>query len=386
MATYTPQDKQLNTQLNTTLQDLISIFNIYISSTEFLNKNYPDTIHSRITYLFGVGKRMRPCLHMVFANFNIYGYIDNVEYTNILNTAVFIETIHCLSLIIDDLPEMDNDVMRRDLQSFHKKWGHYQTDMFIFYILNKLVSGIDCLFIKDKFTSQTTSQTTSQLNILKKIKNLVARCLAMLVDGQYIDLMMVDNLFTDKCDNLTLTPIESTFAIEFATEINIIFSCLENVNLTPIIINQIEINIELNSKKTGALFNLAILSGLYWQINKFKLYELHEPNSVNNLEGYGFITLKEFIEIVDVWSFILGYLFQISDDILDVIKDEITGSPNLCLIIGICNCINLIGKLSEWLKNGAYRIQQYASLLHPDMYIDISIIIEIIEKITKRNT
>jgi geranylgeranyl pyrophosphate synthase len=326
---------------------------------------------------------------MVFANFNIYGYIDNVECIDILNIAALIETIHCLSLIIDDLPEMDDDAMRRDLQSFHKKWGHYQTDMFIFYILNKLISGLDCLFIKDIFTSQTTSQ----LNILKKIKNLVARCLAMLVDGQYIDLMMVDNLFTDKCDNLTLIPIESSFATEFATEIDIIFSCLENVNLTPIIINQIEINIELNSKKTGALFNLAILSGLYWQINKFKLDELHEPNSVNNinninninkLEGYGFISLKEFIEIVDVWSFILGYLFQISDDILDVIKDEISGSPNLCLIIGVCNCTNLIGKLSEWLKYRAYRIQQYACLLHPDMYIDISIIIEIIEKITEK--
>ena len=35
---------------------------------------------------------------------------------------VIIEFIHCISLVLDDSPLMDNDIMRRDLPSFHAHW------------------------------------------------------------------------------------------------------------------------------------------------------------------------------------------------------------------------------------------------------------------------
>lgn len=63
------------------------------------------------------GKRARPTLMLIFSE--LYG----VEIEKILPLAVALEFIHSYSLVHDDLPEMDNDMLRRGQPTVHAKYG-----------------------------------------------------------------------------------------------------------------------------------------------------------------------------------------------------------------------------------------------------------------------
>ena len=405
------------------MEKITNLFNTYISGNEFLNKHYPQVMHDQIDYLFGTGKRVRAVLYLAFINYSIESEPHHME------IAVLIETIHCLSLVIDDLPEMDNDQVRRGILSFHKKWGRYQTEMFIFYILNKVVSTVSTLsnlaegiatLINKSSDTHDMRDTSLTRDTCKQIKILVARCLDMLVDGQYIDLLIStqsnNSITTDATtDNITTYITADTnntiYVAQFTSVINTIFFNLENINMDKKTINQIELNIELNCKKTGSLFNLAISSGIYWQINSVKkrYYKLPSKSNVNDdtdnpdapdapddpdapdPDAYKVanstldLHIVEFTDIIANWSYILGYSFQICDDVLDVDSDRESGKPNLCLIIGIENCKMLIDKLAHYLIYRLDYIEQYIYLyLHNSIYIHRPLIIEIIEKIVKR--
>ena len=67
--------------------------------------------------LLAPGKRVRPML--LFTAVEDYG----VDPTDALPMAAAIEMIHTYSLIHDDLPEMDNDDLRRGRPSCHKVYG-----------------------------------------------------------------------------------------------------------------------------------------------------------------------------------------------------------------------------------------------------------------------
>ena len=410
------------------MEKITNLFNTYISGNEFLNKHYPQVMHDQIDYLFGTGKRVRAVLYLAFINYSIESEPHHLE------IAVLIETIHCLSLVIDDLPEMDNDQVRRGILSFHTKWGRYQTEMFIFYILNKVVSTVSSLsnlaedtatLINKSSDTHDTRDTSLTRDTCKQIKTLIARCLDMLVDGQYIDLLIstqsnnsitVDVTVDVTTDATASTNVDNTIYIApFTSVINTIFFNLENINMDKKTINQIELNIELNCKKTGSLFNLAISSGIYWQINNVKqrYYKLPNKSNVNDdtdnpdlsydyddhdaLDAHDAhdaykvanstldLHIVEFTDIIANWSYILGYSFQICDDVLDVDSDSESGKPNLCLIIGIENCKMLIDKLVHYLIYRLDYIEQYIYLyLHNSIYIHRPLIIEIIEKIVKR--
>lgn len=62
------------------------------------------------------GKRIRPFLLMATAD--IFG----VDITKTLNAAAAIEFVHVYSLVHDDLPAMDDDDLRRGIQTCHKKY------------------------------------------------------------------------------------------------------------------------------------------------------------------------------------------------------------------------------------------------------------------------
>ena len=69
-----------------------------------------------LEYTLKGGKRMRPAIiYDILNTFN-----RDIDGSNIATT---IELIHTSSLIIDDLPCMDNDDIRRGKESLHKKYG-----------------------------------------------------------------------------------------------------------------------------------------------------------------------------------------------------------------------------------------------------------------------
>lgn len=64
----------------------------------------------------GQGKRLRP--FFVLESAKLYGVSPSVA----LPVAAALESIHCYSLVHDDLPAMDNDDLRRGLPTTHKKF------------------------------------------------------------------------------------------------------------------------------------------------------------------------------------------------------------------------------------------------------------------------
>lgn len=82
------------------------------------------------------GKRIRPIIVFDIANF-----IDPIWRTNqetsysIKSYALALELIHSTSLIIDDLPSMDNEMYRRDELTFHRKYGQQSTYLMVYNLL-----------------------------------------------------------------------------------------------------------------------------------------------------------------------------------------------------------------------------------------------------------
>jgi geranylgeranyl diphosphate synthase type II len=101
----------------------------------FLNlflKDNPEYID-----VFKGGKRLRPILVMDVAD-NIVPTWRSTQETayKIRSFALILELIHCTSLIIDDLPTMDNDTYRRGELTFHAKHGRQAAYIMVYNLLS----------------------------------------------------------------------------------------------------------------------------------------------------------------------------------------------------------------------------------------------------------
>ena len=139
-------------------------------------------------------------------------------------------------------------------------------------------------------------------------------------------------------------------------------------------------NIDLNLKKTSSLFNLSVCSGYLLQV---WWREIEADSSSSSDGGSGGSDI--FNKLV-VWSNILGYMFQISDDILDADEDISKDKPNICSIIGKSGSINLLLNGCKWLRNMALTIYGSMSSLEEGKKtsFNVNAVNEIIEKIEKR--
>lgn len=90
------------------------------SLDSYLNdyRKIPHVLFDAIRYsISNGGKRLRPVLCLLAAG--SLGY----DYHYVMPAACAIEIIHTYSLIHDDLPAIDNDVLRRGKPTLHKKFG-----------------------------------------------------------------------------------------------------------------------------------------------------------------------------------------------------------------------------------------------------------------------
>ena len=81
-------------------------------------RNAPPQLHQAMCYsLLAPGKRLRPVLTLL-ASFH-FGVTDLIA----LDAACALEMVHAASLIMDDLPAMDNSELRRGQPTAHRKFG-----------------------------------------------------------------------------------------------------------------------------------------------------------------------------------------------------------------------------------------------------------------------
>jgi geranylgeranyl pyrophosphate synthase len=351
---------------------------------EYLNDNFikkfPEPIINKIKYLLEDGKRIRPVLYLILSDVeNISGEDNN----NILkekkqvvyDLACIIETLHNLSLVLDDLPDMDNDLFRRNKPTFHSKYGINYTNFFVYYIFNKLGTKLDYL-LEYEFNE-------NNLDFMKDIKYIFQYNLEDLIDGQYTDLSwnkylnnkLISYDFTEEKEiiNELLNKIENSSGNSSGNNVEEV-SNNESINNNANY-NKLMKNIDLNLKKTGSLFNLSISTGFIIQL------------WIKNINFKNFSSYNNIFKNILKWSYIFGYMFQISDDILDVIPDNETQKPNICSIIGLEKTKKLLSNGIEWLKINIDIINENLLNINNEMNITINkdAINEIIDLIGKRN-
>ena len=351
--------------------------NFFIKIENFILNNYINRysleLKDKILYLLENGKRLRPILFLIYTDIDVNNntiLIDTTTNNNtyeyaLYNIAICIELIHSLSLVLDDLPEMDNDNMRRDKTSFHIKYGIEYTNFFIYYMFKNIGLELDTCFdilIHDSFLEKNRTKTAfekshetniSETNnydddinfkytIINDINQIIKLNMNLLIDGQYNDLQWNSS-----------NVIINTKPYEFLKEKDVIFELLNidndiNNYITTIEhIDDIELNIELNIKKTSSLFNLSITSGYTLQLL------INNINYSDNNEQY-----KIIFELLSIFSNILGYMFQISDDLLDIESDREKNKPNICAILDKDIVYKLLKNGCNWLYINAKCIHQ----------------------------
>ncbi|MDP8215964.1 MAG: polyprenyl synthetase family protein [Candidatus Kaelpia imicola] len=78
----------------------------------------PEKIHEALWFsMFKGGKRIRPIIMLAIAD------LAGVGLERVLNAAAGIEMIHSSTLIFDDLPSMDDALLRRGKPALHKVYG-----------------------------------------------------------------------------------------------------------------------------------------------------------------------------------------------------------------------------------------------------------------------
>ncbi len=134
---------------NTSLASLAELLSPYGRRAEqdlqrwLIEEGVPAELADAMRYcVLGGGKRLRPAL--VFLAAEAAGGADE---DLAARSAVAIELVHCYSLVHDDLPAMDNDVLRRGMPTAHVKFGQAMAilagDALLTRAFGVLAGGVD---------------------------------------------------------------------------------------------------------------------------------------------------------------------------------------------------------------------------------------------------
>ncbi len=95
-------------------------------------KNIPPLLKEGLKYcLINRGKRIRPLLSLLTC------YVLGGKVSKAIKLSLSIELVHTSSLILDDLPSMDNSLLRRGKKSLWAKYGEDLAILLAFALLNK---------------------------------------------------------------------------------------------------------------------------------------------------------------------------------------------------------------------------------------------------------
>lgn len=206
------------------------------------------------------GKRARPFL--VYATGSAFG----AKYEDLDYVAAAVECIHAYSLVHDDMPEMDNDKLRRGMPTVHVKFGPTIA----------LLAGDTLQSLAFEFLTDSECK------------------LAFEVKGQLCAALAKASGFSGMCGGQ---------ALDLASENKV----LEQSELE-----------HLHSLKTGALINCAIKMG-YIAARYESMYQNQRQDAFAS--AYSFIELpqlKREQESLSKYGEKVGLAFQVWDDVLDV--------------------------------------------------------------------
>ena len=149
----------------------------------------PEPLKSAVHHAVMLGgKRVRPALCYATASLQ-----DNPNFAAARRAAVAVELIHCYSLAHDDLPCMDNDLLRRGQPTCHVSFGE-DTALLAGDILQSMAFG------SRLFDEQ--GQGTDAAIVLKQIQ-ILATASSKMVCGQVLDLQAeAKQISQDELENI----------------------------------------------------------------------------------------------------------------------------------------------------------------------------------------
>jgi farnesyl diphosphate synthase len=140
------------------------------------------------------GKRVRPALCYATAALN-----PNQNFAAVRRAAVAIELIHCYSLAHDDLPCMDNDLLRRGQPTCHVAFGE-DTALLAGDILQSMAFEILGSRLFDQGTAIDQGIVLKQMQILATAssKMVCGQVLDLQSEGKKIDQAALENIHRNK--------------------------------------------------------------------------------------------------------------------------------------------------------------------------------------------
>jgi farnesyl diphosphate synthase len=140
------------------------------------------------------GKRVRPALCYATAALK-----PNANFAAVRRAAVAIEMIHCYSLAHDDLPCMDNDLLRRGQPTCHVAFGE-DTALLAGDILQSMAFEILGSRLFDQGPAVEASIILKQMQILATAssKMVCGQVLDLQAEGQHVDQEALENIHRNK--------------------------------------------------------------------------------------------------------------------------------------------------------------------------------------------
>jgi len=251
------------------------------------NSNFMNQV---ICWAMNGGKRIRPAMAL-----DIISSCGVTLQTHHVDAALAIEFIHAASLIIDDLPCMDNSVTRRGSPTVHVRYGETVAQLAAVSMLSDAIKIVLNALDDMVNTGTFTTQRAEHLGML--LMRVCAEKIGLLgaSGGQLVEFAsLADNY--KKAFKFTLTE--------------------ENGKLS---ISQITDYVD---KKTGAFFEVAFAIG----------YLLGERDETK---------LSDFLHIAKCF----GRLYQMQDDMEDAVQDsKVAHSINYCNLFGDVDVKNMYEK------------------------------------------
>ena len=262
----------------------LSKYQNYINTE--LNNNFLIAIkrnpklHEMSSHAIQGGKRLRPAIaYDIFQSISSH---PNSSYTEAINNMIIsIELLHSTSLIIDDLPSMDNDIERRGKPTIHHKYGTTAAHILAMFFIQKSFQF---------WTESVNNLDISNLNpnILNEVQTYYTQQMNLATQGQYFDLFAVkenlDDSFLQQLVTLNLNNLNIETETQ-STQSIILKSCL---------------------LKTAPFFVIAFIGG--YLLGKSQNGEIIKDK----------LAISEVKEIGELF----GLAFQISDDFLDINEDN----------------------------------------------------------------
>ena len=141
--------------------------------------------------IFEGGKRIRPIIcYLVFNCFFKKKYSEK----KIINLSIFPEILHNMSLILDDLPCMDNDNFRRGKESIHYKYGVHSALILSFHLLEKYLKSLKEVINLEK----KISIDNQEILLIDYVNNILSTSCNELIEGQYLDLNILPFALDEK--------------------------------------------------------------------------------------------------------------------------------------------------------------------------------------------